>query len=448
MNDFLLKIGLVKLINKSNYSLASIDTRNIVVGQIFFALPGRQYDGNNFVQVAAAKGAIAAVVSKAVDNCIIPQIVVPDVRKCLVEYAAEWRKLLTPVALAITGSNGKTTTRAMVQHVLEKLNQPSCATIGNYNNDLGLSLSMLKLRDNHKYAVFELGASGPNEISALAELTIPTIGVITNISECHLDGFKDIDGVVKAKAELFTAMNSGKAIINVDSYGSRYFHAASEHLKTISFGKIAPGVDFGIGKIVNSLDNSIIFELNYNLMKIEVRLQVAGVHNVYNACAAIALLVEAGLDIRQVVAAIETFTGVAGRLAVSLSAKGYYIIDDTYNASPASFAVAINFLKSHVAKNKWIVCADMAELSDSSDKFHEQVLTNLAENNINIIAYGKRMHKAIKKLAIPGHIATSIQQLQQLIDENLKYGDVLLVKGSRFMQLQRLVDNLKSDIYA
>lgn len=448
MHEFLLKVGLLKLINKSKHSLASIDSRTIRVGQIFFALPGENFDGHEFVQVAAAKGAIAAVVTEPVDSCIIPQLVVSDVRKCLIEFAMNWRQAMSPICFAITGSNGKTTTRAMVQHVLEKLNKNVCASTGNHNNELGLALSLLKLKNDHEYAVFELGASGPNEISELAKSTAPNIAAITNVSECHLSGFKSLDGVVKAKSELFSAMSTGKAIINVDSYGSRYFHTESEHLKIISLGKNATGLDYSISEIIQHTDNSVSFELNNNNMITEVSLQVSGEHNVYNACTAIAMLVEAGLDIREVVKALASFTGVAKRLTSIVSSQGFFIIDDTYNASPASFAAATAHIAAHSSARKWVACADMAELGDKSEQWHEQVLNNLVSKGINVIAIGTEMHKAFDKLSVSGFKAKSIDDANEIISKQLKSGDVLLVKGSRCMQMDLLVEMLAQVQYA
>lgn len=446
--SILLQLGLMQSSACKRYSIASIDTRNLVVGQTFFALKGKNFDGLDYAQVAAAKGASAVVVPKLIKNLCVPQIVVPDVQQCLVDYAKLWRSTKSPRVIAITGSNGKTTTRSMIQHALELLRYPVCASSGNQNNELGVSLTLLKLKAQHRYGVFELGASGEHEIGPLTEMVVPSVGVITNVSECHLTGFGSLDGVVKAKSELFSSMKSGTAIINVDSYGSKYFMGAAEHLKVVTIGKHSPGVDFGFSNVKSNPEYGVLFDLHHKYSHIRVSLKNAGLHNVYNAIAAIAAMVSIGLELIDVVRAVESFSGVDRRLSANINADGLFVIDDSYNASPASFAAAIQSLSEYSNRQKWLICGDMAELGDRAEILHKALLKQVKEFKFNTILYGENMHKAGKALKLKGHYAKTLTEIENLAQKHLKSGDIVLIKGSRSMQLDIVADKLMQADYA
>lgn len=444
MEDFLLQVGMIQSAKLENNSLISIDSRNLVVGQIFFALPGANTHGDNFVLTAAAKGASAAVVSKLVPNCPITQIVVPDTFSCLLDFAKEWRSTLEPHCFGVTGSNGKTSVRAMVQHVLEKLNIPVCASMGNNNNDLGASISVLKLREKHSHAVFELGARGCSQIEQLAGIVKHNIGILTNISECHLEGFGGIDDIVKAKSELFSSMDAGgAAVINIDSYGSRDCIAESEHLKVLTYGYGKESADFGFDEVVHNHNNTK-FSLYHCGSKMLIELKVSGDHNVYNAVAAIAALSTTGIDPNDISHAIASFTGVDRRLASHTTPYGMFVIDDSYNASPASFDHALRQLGRHVSKNKWLVCGDMAELGIKSEMLHMQLIEKIKQYDFsNLVFFGDKMHAAAKKSKVnDAYYANTIDELKVLIGKQSKPGDAVLIKGSRCMQLDKLVDYL------
>ena len=444
MDRFLLQAGLIKSANLKNHSLVSFDSRDLVVGQIFFALPGKNTDGHNYILTAAAKGAAAAVVSKPIKNCPIPQMVVENTTESLVQYAINWRDTVDPHCFGITGSNGKTTVRAMIQHVLEKLNASFCASAGNNNNELGVPLTILKLRDTHTHAVFEMGARGMNQIKQLVDLVRPNIGVLTNVSECHLEGFGSLDNIIKAKSELFSNMTSGYAVVNADSNGARYFIAQSEHLQVVTYGSDPNSVDFGFDEIINLQNNRVRFSLHYCSIKVIVDLAVSGIHNVYNAVAAIAALSTSGLDIGEIVEAIGSFAGVPRRLMPHTTPFGMFVIDDSYNASPASFKIALAQLQRHISKNKCIVCGDMAELGASSGKIHQRLLQEIKQLNFkNVILYGNSMHVAGRAINFEEALyPNNYSEMLDMINKYTNPGDVVLVKGSRFLQLDKLVDEL------
>ena len=449
MDDLLLKLCMISAKKNDRDSIVSIDSRTILPGQVFFALPGLNHNGEDYVMSAVAKGASAVVVSQNVDNCMVPQIVVPNVYEYLIECSEVWRSLFSPHCVAVTGSNGKTTIRAMIEHVAKKMNLSVCATHGNNNNDLGVAISLMKLREQHRFAVFELGANGHNEIARLTQSVKPEISIISNISECHLSGFGSIDGVVKAKSEIFTAMSSGKAIVNVDSYGSRFLLTESDHLDVITFGKKAPGVCYGFSNVTSNKVGNIKFDLSLNFTEDEVELEVKGEHNIYNACAAIAALNESGLNLKEVIIALKSFRGVPRRLERTIISRGYTLVDDSYNASPASFKAAMATVAKYKGfKSRWLVCGDMGELGRTTIKLHEQVLTLASDYGFNLMVLGDNMRQAAKNLGLSAKHASSLAHALELIDNHVQAGDLLVIKGSRFMRMDTIVDKLKQAEHA
>lgn len=438
INNYLLKIALLKSGQNINESLACIDTRLLKVGQVFFALPGKNNDGHDFVHVAAAKGAAAVVVNKPTNDLVISQIIVDDVEEALVDFAKFWRTSVSPYCIAVTGSNGKTTTRAMIEHILKGNHRSSCATYGNYNNSLGVALSLLRLRSFHGYSVFEIGANGPNEIAKHTVSVKPSVGIFTNASACHLQGFKDIDGVVKTKSEIFSNMESGFAVINVDSVGARYCLTESEHLNVVTYGKYSSVVDYGFKDAVYDKRGFCSFTLVHKFTDYKVKLAVSGEHNIYNACATIAALHNSNLELDDIINAIGDFSGVDGRLKLHVNKSGVYIIDDTYNASPASYSSALSVAKNHFAKKKWLVCGDMAELGAKSKDFHMEVAQQVQLSLFSeVIAFGPKMQSAFKKLGISTHNISDIDELINFLSDKLQAGDVILLKGSRIMNLDK-----------
>ncbi|PKH05100.1 UDP-N-acetylmuramoyl-tripeptide--D-alanyl-D-alanine ligase [Moritella sp. Urea-trap-13] len=352
-------------------SAVSTDTRTIKAGDLFIALSGEHFDANSFVAKAVEQGASAAIVTKkqAID---IPQIVVKDSRIALGLLGKMVREQVNPKVAALTGSNGKTTTKEMLAAIL-KLVAPTLATAGNFNNDVGVPLTLLRLQADDQYAVMELGANHKKEIAYTTGLVLPEVVLINNVDAAHLEGFGDLQGVASAKGEILAGVkHHGMAVLNRDDKFYQYWLRKVNAQRQVSFSVVDDSADYFAADITFDNVGNPTFRLCTPSDECTINLAVAGSHNVANALAAAAMASCFGIDINTIKLGLESMKNVQGRLKISALTPRIRVIDDTYNANIASVKAAIDVL-THFSSTNVLVMGDMGELGSSTANMHQQV---------------------------------------------------------------------------
>jgi len=418
----------------------STDTRTLHDGELFFAIEGPNFDGREYVEVAQDNGAAGAVVKQAT-AAAIAQIVVDDTRLALGRLAAAWRDRLTATVIGVTGSNGKTTVKEMIKACLLQ-QAPTFATQGNFNNDIGLPLMLVRIKPQHQFAVIEMGANHAGEIAYLASLTQPDVAVITNAAAAHLEGFGSMDGVASAKGEILRGLKSaGTAVLNADDKYFQYWMAQLEDTPILSFG-LSDGADVHAEDIEAGVDGSH-FRLVLPGSVAEIALPLAGIHNVRNACSAAAVAHAVGLTPTKIKAGLESVAPVDGRLQPLHGINGSTLFDDSYNANPRSVTAAAEFL-SGLPGDNWLVLGDMKELGADAPAMHREVGEAARRFGIDrLFALGELSRHAVEGF---GENATWYSNADALIDEigpGLERSVNVLVKGSRSMRMEEVVDALR-----
>jgi UDP-N-acetylmuramoyl-tripeptide--D-alanyl-D-alanine ligase len=437
------------------------DTRTLENGELFVAISGQTYDGHEFVQEALRKGSHGVVVSETYMATKSPDkefdrgkdrcwVVVPDTVKALGDMAAFHRRRSEASVVAITGTNGKTTTKEMTAAVLGKTFSV-LKTTGNFNNLIGLPLTLFKLKEDHEWAVLELAMNHPGEIRRLAEICRPQLGVITNIEQGHLEGVKDIDGVMRAKGELLEAMDEGStAVLNVDD--ERICRLAEQFDgRVISFG-IHSSAEVWATPVSHSA-SSCLFDLSWYDESIRVRLGIPGHGAIYNALAAAAVGYRLGLSIQEVKEGLEATVSLPGRMQVIALSQGIHLINDTYNANPGSMARAIETLRSLKGNGRGILIAgDMLELGEHSISAHKELGILVARGGIaRLYASGEFAQEVTDSAVGAGMDAGKVfvgsqNEIVDAIKGRLGPGDWVLVKGSRLMAMEKVVEGLQAQI--
>jgi UDP-N-acetylmuramoyl-tripeptide--D-alanyl-D-alanine ligase len=418
----------------------SIDTRTLQQGELFIALQGPNFDGCDYVGQARDRGAAGAVVPRVVD-ADISQIAVEDSRRALAELGAAWRQQLSPIVIGVTGSNGKTTLKELTAACLATA-APTLATHGNLNNDIGMPLMMTRIEDRHRFAVLEMGANHVGEIAYLTALAKPDIVVITNAGAAHLEGFGSLDGVARGKGEILCGENRPKvAILNADDRYFDYWSKLVEDVRLITFG-IEADADVYARNIVAGAGGSS-FDLFLPGGEIDVALPLSGLHNVRNACAAAAIAVAAGLDIANIKAGLESVTPVEGRLRRLAGSNGATIYDDSYNANPLSVVAAAEFLAS-LPGDSILVLGDMGELGNDAARMHAETGAQVREAGISrLLATGDLSRNTVEGFGAGASWHADIDELAAGLAPELREGLNILVKGSRFMRMERVVEALR-----
>ncbi|HKJ22662.1 MAG TPA: UDP-N-acetylmuramoyl-tripeptide--D-alanyl-D-alanine ligase, partial [Gammaproteobacteria bacterium] len=343
---------------EASVSGVGIDTRRLHEGELFVALPGEHHDGHGFVGQARDKGAAAAMVSEPVQTDL-PLVQVHDSRRGLAQLAGYWRGRFSIPVIAVTGSNGKTTVKEMTAAILRRRGQV-LATEGNKNNDIGMPLTLLRLSPEHQYGVIEMGANHAGEIAGLCAVARPTVAVVTNAGPAHLEGFGSLEGVARAKGELFAGLEpSGIAVINADDAYYPLWRALADGRKCLSFG-IERDAEVSAGQVRHSAEGTT-FELRAGADSRTVTLRLAGLHNVRNALAAAAVSLAAGATLADIAGGLASVTPVYGRLCIKPGMNGARLIDDSYNANPSSLQAALEAL-ADMPGEKVVVLGDMYEL--------------------------------------------------------------------------------------
>jgi UDP-N-acetylmuramoyl-tripeptide--D-alanyl-D-alanine ligase len=408
------------------------DSRKAGPGMLFAALPGTRVDGHDFAAKAVGQGAAALLVSRDLE-IDAPQLRVDDVLRALGRIAAFLRQRLDPVVIGITGSNGKTTVKEMVSSILG-LDGEVLATGGNYNNELGLPLTLFRLAESHRYAVLEMGASKQGDIAYLAEIARPDVGLVNNIAPAHLEGFGSIEGVARAKGEMFAALPAdGWAVMNADEPWLDLWRDMSAADNAITFG-ISEDSDVrldeagGAPRIVTSRG------------AFEPDLALPGRHNLFNAAAATAIALASGLEMESIQQGLARVKPVPGRLNLLHTAAGWTVIDDTYNANPASLYSALQVL-SGMPGEPWLVLGDMKELGTDSPKMHREVGENARAMGVRrLFAMGEMSAHTVDAFGRGAEHFDDREALLKALRRHIRPGVNCLVKGSRSMEMESVVE--------
>jgi UDP-N-acetylmuramoyl-tripeptide--D-alanyl-D-alanine ligase len=419
------------------------DTRSLRAGEIYLALRGPRFDGNEFLDQAAAAGAVAAVVDRAVTAPPLPVIEVTDGQAALTRAAAGWREGFSAPVVGVAGSNGKTTVKEMTSSILAQRG-PCLATRGNLNNHIGVPLTLLRLEDQHRSAVIEIGANNPGEVAELVAFTKPNVGLITNAGAEHLEGFGDLDGVARAEGEMVAGLTAvDVAVINADDDYARLWRDMTP-AKVVTFGVDNPA-DFravGVSESLTDAGFRVTFTLQSPLGERAVQLNVGGRHNVLNATAAAAAAVQAGATLDNVVQGLATMHPVAGRLQPARTPHGARLIDDSYNANPSSMRAGIDVLTGLPGK-AWLVMGDMGELGEHAQASHVEVGAYARERGVqHLFATGPLSQLAVEAFGEGASWYADTESLARAVDARLAADVTLLVKGSRSNRLERVVAHL------
>jgi len=419
----------------------STDTRTLSEGNLFVALKGPNFDGHDHIEQACRHGAVAAAVSR-LPNARIPLLEVRDTRIALGELAAHWRSRFAIPLIAVTGSNGKTSVKEMLASVLRGCGE-TLVTQGNLNNDIGVPLTLFRLATEHQYAVLELGANHAGEIAYLADVARPTVGVINNAGPAHLEGFGDVSGVAKGKGELFERLApDAVCIINADDAFAGLWSSMASPRPTISFGLNA-AADV-CAEWTGDISGSDV-DLMTPAGTASLRLALPGRHNVMNALAATAASLALDVALENIVRGLAAVRPVGGRWQVQPGINGAQLIDDTYNANPASLQVALDLL-SETDVETWLVLGDMGELGEEGERLHRKVGELARRARVqHLFALGGLAVKAAESFGNGAETFADMHVLNARLKELARAGVIILVKGSRAMRMERVVAALSAD---
>ncbi len=413
----------------------SIDSRTLRKNEIFIAIQGENFDGSNYIDVAIKKGS-SWIITSSKNHKSNRCIYVKNTKETLCKIASYLVGEVSPKIIAITGSNGKTTTKEMVANILYQHYPKNeiLVTKGNLNNDIGLPLTLFNLKKNHTIVVLEMGMNHQDEITKLCKIAPPDIAVITNIGEAHLENFSSKNGIAKAKKEiLLGAKKNGIAILPRDDVYFNYLKSDCLYLRCISFG---------INKNSNIRLDLSSKVLTVDEEKINIESSLLGKENLMNMAAAVSVANALELPTETIIKGMKTIDSIEGRLEVKITASNIKIIDDTYNSNPSSMMMAIDVLDQFKQK-KILIVGDMAELGPLSKKYHTDIGHYILEKNIDLVmGIGNMTKYLIDVLGTKGLWYASKEDLLNETNKILKKDTVVLVKGSRFMRMEEIVDGI------
>ncbi|PMB54341.1 UDP-N-acetylmuramoyl-tripeptide--D-alanyl-D-alanine ligase [Coxiella endosymbiont of Rhipicephalus microplus] len=420
----------------------SIDTRTIQPESLFIALQGPHFDAHNFIDQAAERGAIGAIVSHWIETTSLPQICVNDTRAALIKLGSYQRNQMKKViVIAITGSCGKTTTRTLVTSIFRQQGHV-LASERNFNNNIGLPFTLMQLRAEHDYAVVELGANHIGEIAQLTQIAKPNIAIITNAGPAHLEGFGSIDGVAKAKSEIYQRLPlNGIAIVNNDDYFKNLWREIIGVRRIITFA-CNNRADVAAKNISVNSKGQPRFRLILPNGEVDVQLSLLGKHNVMNALSAAAVAYAQQLPIMAIKTGLEVALGVRGRLAALKGYRGATIIDDSYNANPLSVSAAIDFLAAY-SSHSILVLGDMRELGEIGDQLHRKIGVQAFQSGIHrLFCYGSLTLHTVEAFGKNAYHFNDQETLLKALKNHLDRDTVVLVKSSLYMNMGKIVEGL------
>ena len=417
----------------------STDSRSVQPGDLFVALRGERYDGHVYAEECLNKGAAAVLVDEPA-TAVTPALQVADTRLALGKLAAYWRSKFDIPFAAITGSNGKTTVKEMLASILRAAtgkDELVLSTQGNFNNDIGLPLTLLRLRHEHRFAVVEMGMNHEGEISYLTRLATPTVALVNNATLAHLGGLGSVEAIARAKGEIFEGLaESGTAIINADDAFADFWRKLAAPRKVMTFG-LKDNADVNVVYKLGADDSQLTLRTPDG--NIEVLLPAAGLHNVSNALAATAAALSMHIPLPLIAHGLAAFGGVKGRLQRKPGFNRALILDDTYNANPASMKAAIDVLAARTG-TRLLVLGDMGELGEDAAKLHAEIGRYAKEAGIEGFYTLGDLSREMAKAFGPGanHYET-VELLAFDLKVRMNTSTTVLVKGSRFMRMERVV---------
>ena len=418
------------------------DSRNISKGQMFIALQGDHFDGHNFIEEAVQKGA-SCVMAETTPFTEVTNIKVANTLHAMTSLAAVWRSRFSIPIIAVTGSNGKTTVKEMLGKILA-CQGCTYLTPGNFNNHIGVPLSLFNLDETHRYAVIEMGASHVGEIAELTSLVQPHVALITQCAPAHLEGFGSIEQVAQAKAEIYSGLEeAGVAIINADDAFADLWRSKCTNFKQLTFAIEQPATFSAKQCEIDFQTQRSTFILDCPDGTEPIWLPLLGRHNVMNALAASACAYAVGISSEDIKKGLEQIEPVPGRLQFKQASAGAQIIDDSYNANPASLVAALKVL-SHYEGRKWLLLADMGELGEAAKQFHTEAGHAARKHKVErLLTLGDLSFYAGVAFGTDTKHFESYEGLVDYLNKVLEPGLVLLVKGSRAMRLERVIESLE-----
>lgn len=421
----------------------STDSRSVDAGQLFIPLIGEHFDGHEYINMAFASGASGVLTSRE-PMAGMPCIHVPDTRKALQRLAAAYRRMFSPVAVALTGSVGKTTTKELTAAVFAAKYE-TLSTIGNLNNDIGLPLTLLRLTRTHEAAVLEMGMSHLGEISLLTRLARPDIAIITNIGTSHIGNLGSQENICRAKLEILEGLRDGGTVVlnGDDPFLKKAVIPAK--FRTVYFAIDDPAADVRAENIV-TCDEYSTFDILWQGERYPARVNIAGRHNVFNGLAAFTAGVMGGVEPSAAAAALETVQPKGMRQRI-VTMGGCTVIEDCYNANPDSMRAALRVLGDYKGRRRIALLGDMLELGDYADNAHTEAgrqAAAAADILVSVGSFSGRMADGAAECGMkPENIFTPERaDVTALLKSILRTGDVLLVKGSRGMRMEEFLQNL------
>ncbi|GHT95259.1 hypothetical protein AGMMS49545_17910 [Betaproteobacteria bacterium] len=425
------------------------DTRKTCAGQLFVALAGERFDAHDYLNVAVQQGAAALLVSNTEKLPTgTPAILVDDTRLALGRLAAAWRRQFSIPLIAVTGSNGKTTTREMMVAILRTVFGADAVLTpqGNFNNDIGLPLTLLRLAPEHKAAVLEMGMNHPGEISYLTRMARPTAALVTNAQRAHLEGMGSLEGVAREKGCIYDGLDAdGVAIINNDDAYAEHWRQQNAARPSLTFALDHPADVTGEARLYG-LSSQLILRAPDGERR--VTLQIPGRHNARNALAAATAGMAAGLNLDTLAKGLSEFTGVKGRLQRQTGPYGAALLDDTYNANPDSVRAGIDVLAGTIGR-QILVLGDMGEIGEASGQYHDEIGGYARSMGVDrLYTLGDASQQAVRNFAEGARSFKTPEALVKALLGELKVMSrderaiTILVKGSRFMRMEKVVELL------
>jgi len=417
----------------------SINSKDIHKDDLFIGIKGEKFNGDLFASSAIQKGAIATIIStnqKDTKN----KIIVKSGREALGKLAQYWKSQSKIPLVAITGSNGKTTTKEMIGSIVSshlKSKKKLLMSQGNFNNDIGLPLSLLNIKKIQKCAVVEMGMNHKGEISYLSKIAIPDIAVITNIAEAHIEFFGSKKGIAKAKSEIFEGLKKdGTAIINRDDEFYSLMKNAARTKKIISFG-LNKKSDVYLKKTAQGIS-----QIHTPKGSVNIKVKLQGEHNLKNVLAAVASTIALKIPLKTIKKGIEAIKPVHGRLEEKKGFNGSMVIDDTYNANPESMRAAIDVL-ANKDYEKILIIGDMGELGKKAAQYHASIATHInKKKTLHVVGIGKLTKHTIDKCNGNAKWFNNKKELIQYVKSKIRKNSCVLIKGSRFMKMEEVVEAL------
>ncbi|WP_306308183.1 UDP-N-acetylmuramoyl-tripeptide--D-alanyl-D-alanine ligase [Sulfuriferula thiophila] len=427
----------------AEFTRVTTDSRDIQPGDLFVALRGEKFDGHQFAQAALDAGAAAVMVDNQCVAELSPALVVADTRLALGQLAAYWRKQMPARIIGVTGSSGKTSVKEMLAAILHAAvgDEAVLATKGNFNNDIGMPLTLLRLQPQHQYGVIEMGMNHAGEIAYLTRLAQPDVALINNAGTAHIGMLGSVEAIAAAKGEILLGLpTDGVAIINADDVFAPLWRQSAGTRAVMDFGLQRATIVCG-SYVAHAAYSDV--HINSPIMQLDLQLPVLGEHSVMNALAAAAAAMALGINGEAIVTGLQGFKGVYGRLQRKPARQGAIVIDDSYNANPDSTRAAIQVLAA-VAGTRLLVLGDMGELGTDEVALHAEIGALAKSAGIDgLYALGELSRHAVAVFGNGAQHFANVEELTAALLPKLMANVTVLVKGSRFMQMERVVKVLE-----